>query len=140
MFKWPWPLETVTIVDSARVRELSLNGTPRAVKETDLWDPAEEPINELFLVSANPLPAEVTRSVDQLEIAQDRRDEAAGFSSSSEPTQAVTNQFALLDVDVILRYRVKSGALVDYLNFSNDVKLKRSSLDMREQALQEIGG
>jgi modulator of FtsH protease HflK len=138
MFKWPWPLETVTIVDSARVRELSLNGTPREVKETDLWDPAEEPINELFLVSANPLPEEVTRSVDQLEIAQDRRDEAAGFSASTEPTQAVTNQFALLDVDVILSYRVKSGALVDYLNFSNDVKLKRSALDMRQQALQEI--
>jgi regulator of protease activity HflC (stomatin/prohibitin superfamily) len=138
MFKWPWPLETVTIVDSARVRELSLNGTPRTVKETDLWDPAEEPINELFLVAANPLPAEVTRSVDQLEVAQDRLDEAAGFSSLGEPRQAVTNQFALLDVDVILRYRVKPGALVDYLNFSNDVKLKRSSLDMRQQALQEI--
>ena len=73
-----------------------------------------------------------------MEIAQDRRDEAAGFSASNEPTQAVTNQFALLDVDVILNYRVKPGALVDYLNFSNDVKPKRSSLDMREQALQEI--
>ncbi|MCP4496064.1 MAG: hypothetical protein GY825_04705 [Phycisphaeraceae bacterium] len=142
MFKLPWPLETVEVIDAARIQELSLNGVPREVREVDLWDPAAEPINELFLVSANPLPDEVTRSVDQLEVAQRRLDEATGradeASEQAETRQAVTNQFALLDVDVILRYRLKSGALIDFLNFSNDVRPKRSPLDMRELALQDI--
>ncbi|HAC09661.1 MAG TPA: hypothetical protein DCG14_08415, partial [Phycisphaerales bacterium] len=52
MFKLPWPLETVEVIDAARIQELSLNGVPREVREVDLWDPAAEPINELFLVSA----------------------------------------------------------------------------------------
>jgi membrane protease subunit HflK len=137
--KWPWPLETVESMDAARVREISLNGTPRKVGDVFLWDPNQEAENPLFLVSADPLPAEIARTVDRLVTDVD----AVADDGSSEVMTAgsgpqVSNQFALVDADVILRYRVRTGGLIDFLSFCNGVKPRRSTLDMREQALQEL--
>jgi membrane protease subunit HflK len=137
--KWPWPFETVVSMDAARVREISLNGTPREVGDVFLWDPNQESDNPLFLVAADPLPAEIARTVDRLVTDVDAVEavtQPADAPAGSGPQ--VSNQFALVDADVILRYRVRTGGLIDFLSFCNGVKPRRSTLDMREQALQDL--
>jgi len=139
--KWPWPVETVVSMDAARVREISLNGTPRKVGEVFLWDPNEEAENPLFLVAADPLPNEIARTVDRLVTDVDAVEDVADpvtVEPASGSGPQVSNQFALVDADVILRYRVRPGGLIDFLSFCNGVKPRRSTLDMREQALQEL--
>ena len=139
--KWPWPVETVVSMDAARVREISLNGTPRKVGEVFLWDPNEEAENPLFLVAADPLPNEIARTVDRLVTDVDSVEDIADpvtVEPASGSGPQVSNQFALVDADVILRYRVRPGGLIDFLSFCNGVKPRRSTLDMREQALQEL--
>ena len=59
------------------------------------------------------------------------------------PTDALENssvavQFALIDADIVLEYRVKSDGFLDYLNFSGDSRSRRTMLDMRERALRAI--
>jgi membrane protease subunit HflK len=138
--KWPWPFETVVSVDAAKVREISLNGTPRKVGDVFLWDPNEESDNPLFLVTADPLAGEIARTVDRLITEVDAVDEV----DAPEPPEGegsspqVSNQFALVDADLILRYRVRPGGLIDHLTFCNDTKPRRSTLNMREQALQDL--
>ena len=138
--KWPWPFETVVSMDAAKVREISLNGTPRKVGDVFLWDPNEESDNPLFLVAADPLPGEIARTVDRLvtevDAVEDPEAPAAADGGSGGPQ--VSNQFALVDADVILRYRIRQGGLIDHLEFCNDVRPRRSTLDMREQALQDL--
>jgi membrane protease subunit HflK len=138
--KWPWPFETVVSMDAAKVREISLNGTPRKVGDVFLWDPNEESDNPLFLVAADPLPGEIARTVDRLvtevDAVEDPESPAAADGGSGGPQ--VSNQFALVDADVILRYRIRQGGLIDHLEFCNDVRPRRSTLDMREQALQDL--
>ena len=51
---------------------------------------------------------------------------------------SVTNQFALVDADVLLRYRIKPDGLLDWLGFCNDARTRRSVLDMRERALRDL--
>jgi regulator of protease activity HflC (stomatin/prohibitin superfamily) len=137
--KWPWPVETVVSMDAARVREISLNGTPRKVGEVFLWDPNEESENPLFLVAADPLPTEIARTVDRLVTDVDDVEETAvAVVTPAGSGPQVSNQFALVDADVLLRYRVRPGGLIDFLSFCNGVKPRRSTLDMREQALQEL--
>ncbi|MFM1832908.1 MAG: hypothetical protein RLZZ461_1224 [Planctomycetota bacterium] len=137
--KWPWPFETVVSMDAAQVREISLNGTPREVGEVFLWDPNQESDNPLFLVTADPLPNEIARTVDRLVTDVDS---VEGVEGPAEVTPGsgpqVSNQFALVDADIILRYRVRPGGLIDFLTFCNGVKPRRSTLDMREQSLQDL--
>jgi regulator of protease activity HflC (stomatin/prohibitin superfamily) len=137
--KWPWPFETVVSMDAARVREISLNGTPREVGEVFLWDPNQESDNPLFLVTADPLPNEIARTVDRLVTDVDAVETVAGPDEATPGAgPQVSNQFALVDADIILRYRVRPGGLIDYLTFCNGVKPRRSTLDMREQSLQDL--
>lgn len=138
-FKWPWPFETVTTVEASRIREIALNGPLRAKRQVIVWDPNDESDNPLFLVASSSLPVEITRTVDQLVTTENDVVPTAGPpAEESAGVGAVTNQFALVDADVLLRYRVRQDGLVDYLGFCNDVRARRSILDMREQALREI--
>lgn len=135
MVKWPWPFESSQVVDTARVREISLNGIPRERREVIMWDPEEEPRQELFLVAASAHTTEVDRAIEQLLETEASLDVSGGGTSLGG---GLTNQFALIDADVILRYRVKSGGLVEFLSFSNDVRPRRSLLNMRQQALRDM--
>jgi modulator of FtsH protease HflK len=137
--KWPWPFETVVSMDAARVREISLNGTPREVGEVFLWDPNQESDNPLFLVTADPLPNEIARTVDRLVTDVESVETVEGPAEVTPGAgRQVSNQFALVDADIILRYRVRPGGLIDFLSFCNGVKPRRSTLDMREQSLQDL--
>ncbi|MCP4833295.1 MAG: hypothetical protein GY895_00885 [Phycisphaera sp.] len=138
-FKWPWPFETVTTVQASKIREIALNGPLRAKKEVIVWDPNDESDNPLFLVASSSLPAEITRTVDRLVTTEDDIVSPEGPpAEQSAGIGMVTNQFALVDADVLLRYRVRQDGLVEYLGFCNDVRARRSILNMREQALREI--
>ncbi|MBC04357.1 MAG: hypothetical protein CMJ34_13805 [Phycisphaerae bacterium] len=138
-FKWPWPFETVATVEASKIRQIPLNGPLRERREILVWDPNEESDNPLFLVASNPLPVEITRTVDRLVTAQ----EQVEIDEGPEPGDStgggtVSNQFALVDADVLLSYRIAKDGLIEYLEFCNDDRARRSTLDMREQALREI--
>ena len=136
-FKLPWPFESVTTIDASKIRQIPLNGPLRERREIQVWDPNEESDNPLFLVASNPLPVEITRTVDRLVTA--KNDVMDGpVPEKSAPSGTVSNQFALVDADVLLSYRVAKDGLIDYLEFCNDFRQRRSTLDMRELALQEI--
>ena len=50
----------------------------------------------------------------------------------------MVTQFALVDADIVLEYRVKEDGLLEYLNFSGDIRSRRTILDMRERALRAL--
>ena len=50
----------------------------------------------------------------------------------------MVTQFALVDADIVLEYRVKEDGLLEYLNFSGDIRSRRTILDMRERALKAL--
>ncbi len=52
--------------------------------------------------------------------------------------EGLANEFALIDADVIMTYRIRQGALLEWLHFCNDTRARRSQLDMRERALRVI--
>ena len=138
-FKWPWPFETVATIEASKIRQIALNGPLRERRDIFLWDPNEESDNPLFLVASSPLPAEITRTVDRLVTAdEDLEIEEGPKPENSASSGTTNNQFALVDADVLLSYRVGQDGLIDYLEFCNDVRARRSTLDMREQALREI--
>ncbi len=138
--KLPWPFETATSVDTARIREISLNGTPRDIGEVFLWDPNDESPNDPFLVAADPLPETITRTVDRLVTQPEEaiQDPLLPDEADENPDRQVSNQFALIDADLILRYRVRDGGLVDYITFCSDSRPRRSTFNTRELALKEI--
>lgn len=140
MLKWPWPFESSEVVETARVREISLNGIPRKSTEVIFWDPQDEPRQELFLVASSQLPTDIDRAIEQLLRNDTAIEDLDGSAPQSENDDFVriTNQFALIDADVLLRYRIRTGGLIDYLSFSNDFRPRRSLLNMRQQMLRDI--
>ena len=65
---------------------------------------------------------EVRRAVEGLESTSKSLDETVGDDvQADEITQSASDQlggrFALVDADIVLRWRVKPGALIDYLSF-----------------------
>jgi hypothetical protein len=47
-----------------------------------------------------------------------------------------TDQFAVVEADVILQYRVRDREFDKFLGFSNDVKSRRTVIVMSERALK----
>jgi regulator of protease activity HflC (stomatin/prohibitin superfamily) len=47
-------------------------------------------------------------------------------------------QFAAVEADIVLQYRVRNGELKRFIEFSNDTKSRRTTFDMRERALKSI--
>ncbi|MDZ4829133.1 MAG: SPFH domain-containing protein [Phycisphaerae bacterium] len=123
MFKLPWPIETARIYDVGRVRALVLGSIPAKAKEFAPWG-AEgqlDPNRTLYVVSTG------ARSSDPKTTAP-----------VVEASEGGTNDFALIDADVILQYRVRDGELPKWLGFCNDARLRRGTLDMREKALRNL--
>jgi len=136
--KLPWPLQRVQIHDVAMIREISLGGVVPRPRPVNLWgDPAAiDPERRPFIVAA---------SVDEEAVAATAEDRLAaasfaGFGASPAPDgeSAVTQQFALVDADVVLRYRIRAEGLLDWLSFSSEARTRRSPLDMRERALRDL--
>jgi regulator of protease activity HflC (stomatin/prohibitin superfamily) len=126
MLKLPWPIDTAIVEDVNRVRELPLG----VIKDTRalgviVWgeDVPEVDLNvNLFLVGAGARSASLTGQGD-----------GAGTAGAQ-----ATDQFAVVEADIVLQYRVRNQALDRYLAFTNDVRSRRSQLGMRERALKAI--
>ncbi|MGA1707502.1 MAG: SPFH domain-containing protein, partial [Phycisphaerales bacterium] len=156
LFKLPWPFEQAQMHDVATIREISLGGVVPRARDVNLWGQAEaiDPERRPFIVGATADAAELQSAMEMLDggslgggagpaaggILGGGSILAAGVSTPSPEagSGSITNQFALVDADVLLRYRIKPDGLLDWLGFCNDTRLRRSALDMRERALRDL--
>ncbi|MFM7052226.1 MAG: SPFH domain-containing protein [Planctomycetota bacterium] len=130
MGKLPWPIDTAVVRDVNRVRDLPL-GLVRPVGAADLivWGEETGEVDQntnLFLVAAGSRAGSGVQGFGSL-----------GVGEAQAAAQA-TDQFAVVEADIVLQYRVRDRELSRFLGFSNDVKARRSELDMRERALKSI--
>lgn len=126
LVKLPWPFESVELHDVARIRSLALGGKSLKVGAVNLWDQDQQDTNRYSYLVAAPAMAAADRA---------RGDAAPEGDASS---LAVTQQFALVDADIVMNYRVRDGGLLDWLAFSGDSRLRRSTMDMRERTLRDM--
>ena len=124
MLKMPWPVDTAVVLDVNRVRELPLGAVKdmRGLPPVIVW--GEEV-------------AEIDRNTNLFLVGAGLRDRSVSGASSDASAQA-TDQFAIVEADIILQYRVRDQQLDKYLGFSNDIRSRRNALDMRERALKAI--
>ncbi|MDA1008366.1 MAG: hypothetical protein O2800_05115 [Planctomycetota bacterium] len=118
LFKLPWPLETVEIWPVNRIHSIDLGPKTKAGGDVQLWSDDDSGVDQdrsPFLVAASVVVGQGSGSADA---------SAEGFS--------------LVDADIKLEWRVKQDGLLAFLSFCNDVRSRRSSLDMRERALRAL--
>ena len=116
------------------MRELPL-GLVKPFSNTDVIVWGEESVEimqsaNIFLVAAGGRAQEVLGA-----------DRLAGFSLAPRDDglrAQATDQFAVVEADIILQYRVRDREFQKYVEFSNDSRARRSLLDMRERALRAI--
>jgi regulator of protease activity HflC (stomatin/prohibitin superfamily) len=123
LFKWPWPLESVERFAVGQVRSLALGPAPLKNERVNAWviEGEPDPNRPGFVVLAS---GTVSRS--------------GGVGGGESDGSPVAVQFALIDADIVLSYRIRDGALLDFLGFSSDARSRRTPLDMRERALRAI--
>ncbi|MGA0286076.1 MAG: hypothetical protein ACO3YY_03040 [Phycisphaerales bacterium] len=147
LFKLPWPFQQAEIHDVASIRELSLGGVARTPKAVNLWgeEGSSDPTRRPFIVAASAEVASMTSALETLDGGSAFFGGTSSLLGGTNPTVPATesdggvaNQFALVDADVVLRYRIKPDGLLDWLGFCNDSRTRRSTLDMRERALRDL--
>ena len=124
VFKWPWPFETIERFDVGQIRTLVLGPKLLPATRVNLWPVEGEPdptrMSYIVLARASAMSEKPTPTTD------------------SSENSIVAAQFALVDADIVLEYRVKPTGLLDYLNFSGDSRSRRTVLDMRERAIKAM--
>lgn len=143
VWKLPWPIETVETYDVGLVRDLPLGASSNTFRKINIWrGPDQEGGAErsTYLVAAPEMTEAVRRAVEGLESTDRSLDEDADVDteSSTLATDSLGSRFAIIEADLVLRWRVKPGALIEFLSFSSDARVQRSPLDMRERALEAI--
>ena len=125
MLKMPWPVDTAVVLDVNRVRELPLGAVKdmRGLPPVIVW--GEEV-------------AEIDRNTNLFLVGAGARDSSVSGESATGTAAQATDQFAIVEADIILQYRVRDQQLDKFLGFSNDIRSRRSALDMRERALKAI--
>lgn len=133
VFKWPWPFETVERYDIGQVRTLVLGAKLLKTGEVNLWPVEGEPDSERlpFIVLANSQTA-------SSELTPVYSDQAQTPQADAADVARVSSLFALVDADIVVEYRVKQDGLLDYLEFTSDIRSRRSQLDMRERTLKAL--
>ena len=126
VWKWPWPFESVERFDVGQIRSLVLGAKLLPISRVNLWPIEGEPdsTRPSFIVLAHSIEAP---SGGAPEVASKAPDAAH-----------VATQFALVDADIVLDYRVKKDGLLNFLNFCSDSRSRRSPLDMRERTLRAL--
>ncbi len=146
VWKLPWPIETVETYDVGLVRELFLGPVGVTYPPVSKWGADDDNSPEgrrSYLVAAPQMSEEVRRAVEGLESTSVGLDETAGEDVQADEMEATSTdqlggRFALVDADIVLRWRVKPGALIEYLNFSTDDRRNRAFSVMRVRALHSI--
>jgi len=135
IFKWPWPFESIERFDVGRIRSIVLGPTLLPSTKVNFWPIEGEPDASRpgFIVLASS--AAKSPSV-QVVVALGAPPTTAPVDSGE--ASPVATQFALVDADIVLEYRVKVDGLLDYLNFASDARSRRTALDMRERALKAM--
>ncbi len=140
VMKWPWPFESIERFDVGQIRSLVLGSKLLPTSKVNLWTVEGEPDPDRlpFIVLASSASAAVDPSaiggpVTSFVAGSDGSDSTNGL----DPTRVAT-QFALVDADIVLEYRVKSDGLLNYLNFSSDSRSRRTVLDTRERVLKAL--
>ncbi len=116
MWKLPWPFETTAVYDVGRVRSLPLTAQRTENPDVEVWSETidADRVREPFLVGGAP----------------------AGIG---DPDAANAAEFySLLDVEMSLRYRIRTDGLLDYLAFASDERLRRSPFTSRQSALKAL--
>lgn len=134
LLKLPWPLETAQVHDVALIRSLVLGAKQLPLQKVNLWSsdaPADQDRNP-FIVAAPRLSASVEEGLNTAPSA------AASGDGADASAEEVSEQFALVDADIIMKYRVREDGLLDWLDFCNTVRLRRSPMDMRERTLRDM--
>ena len=130
MWKWPWPFQSAAIEEVSRIRRLSL--TARRINPPDADDWSKEARTdadiEPFLVGAS-------RIADEPVL-----DAPSGDGAASEDFggQRLGELFSLVDTEIALEYRIKPDGLLDYLNFSSDVRRRGQRLSVRQRTLKAL--
>ena len=156
MFKLPWPFETAQIYEVSQIRSLVLGPKPLPVSKVNIWtgDAVQDPDRYPYIVAAPTLSAQALRNLAADEITDSGSsggganlgsgNAGGGTNASGAPAsgdaavQAVTQQFALVEADLIMKYRIKPDGLRSWLDFCNGVRLRKSPLDMRERTLRDM--
>gem|GEM_PF-313243 len=165
MFKLPWPIDTAEVRDVNRVRDLPLGIIEPYQKGALIsWgDETLEVTNQtnIYLVGlgANPLggsgkPSPNASALGTTGIVPGVGAGLALPSAAPTPTTVpsgalvagavggdatgAAEQFAAVEADIVLQYRVRNGEIKRFLEFSNDTKSRRTTFDMRERALKAI--
>ena len=139
VFKLPWPIETVETYDVGLLRDLPLGVIDTNYPEINLWS-KESSLGDRrsYLVAAPRMSEMVRRAVEGMELSNTQFISSSGGITEEDSSGSLGSRFALIDADIILRWRVKTGKLIEFLDFSSASKRTRSRLDMREEALQSI--
>ena len=139
VFKLPWPIETVETYDVGLLRDLPLGVIDTNYPEINLWS-RESSLGDRrsYLVAAPRMSEMVRRAVEGMELSNTQFISSSGGITEEDSSGSLGSRFALIDADIILRWRVKTGKLIEFLDFSSASKRTRSRLDMREEALQSI--
>ncbi len=154
MWKWPWPVQSASIYDVSRIRELPLTIQRIHPPDIDDWAAAApRTVGDIepFLVSASrstaaapdreqgpgadgssaapgdaPFESQIPQSPDDPEASPEPAGESMG------------ELFSLVDAEITLQYRIKPDGLRDYLNFATDFRGRRQRLTMRDRALKAL--
>jgi regulator of protease activity HflC (stomatin/prohibitin superfamily) len=151
MAKLPWPIDTAIVEDVNLVRDLPL-GTVRPFSSGDVitWGDDTMQLTQstnVFLVglgvaepTAAPTQPGVVAGVVPTTAPSTTTATAFGVlpAATTADRTTATEQFAVVEADIVLQYRVRDRELDKYIAFSNDVKSRRSAMDMRERALKAM--
>jgi regulator of protease activity HflC (stomatin/prohibitin superfamily) len=147
----PWPIDTAIVEDVNLVRDLPL-GTVRPFSSGDVitWGDDTMQLTQstnVFLVglgvaepTAAPTQPGVVAGVVPTTAPSTTTATAFGVlpAETAADRTTATEQFAVVEADIVLQYRVRDRELDKYIAFSNDVKSRRSAMDMRERALKAM--
>ncbi|MAJ45845.1 MAG: hypothetical protein CBC35_00830 [Planctomycetes bacterium TMED75] len=152
VWKLPWPIETVETYDVGLIQELFIGPAQLVYPEINKWSGETDDkvkTRKSFLVAAQPMSENVRRAVEGMEASAAMENSVLGDTEydadGGEATTPKSNRgdslgsrFALVNADIVIRWRVKPGELVKFLNFSSDAPIARSMMNMREKALYTI--
>ncbi len=127
LWKLPWPFETAVVYDVGRIRTLPITAQRVENPDVEVWAETIEAdsVFRPFLVGGG----SVVTTGDVGFMTDD--DLTGGFDE-------VTELYSLVDVEMSVRYRIKSDGLLDYLNFASDQRQRRSRFTVREDALKAL--
>lgn len=124
LVKWPWPFERVESYQVGRVHPILLGPPTKDEGDVLLWADDEKATTGTdrspYLVLASHLAAS-----------------PAAIAGVAEG-EAAASGFSLIDASIEVNWRIRPKCLLQFLAFCNDTRSRRSRLDMRERALQQI--